>query len=123
LHYGGSGAPAEEDLDAVVRDGESGLEVVVVRRVAGGYAALDGTRLGVHGKAVEDQVVERLLGGSVRLPLTLSKAAGGLEALPGWAGHPWLRYARALVLEDGWADLGGCRVSYVDDEGLVVQTP
>jgi hypothetical protein len=27
------------------------------------------------------------------------------------------------VLEEGWADLGGCRVSYADVEGLVVQTP
>ena len=68
LHYAGSRVHAEEELDAVVRDGQRSLEVVVVRRVADGYAAVDGTRLWVHGEAVQESVVERLLGGTVRLP-------------------------------------------------------
>ncbi|MEU2440194.1 CRISPR-associated helicase Cas3' [Streptomyces rubradiris] len=121
LHYGGSSAVAEEDLDAVVRDGARSVEVVIVRRVTGGYTAWDGTRLGVHGEAPDEAVEERLLGGSVRLPVRLSAEAEQLKPLPGWADHPWLRYAPALVLEDGWADLGGARVSYDDLEGLLVK--
>ncbi|QHA02070.1 CRISPR-associated helicase Cas3' [Streptomyces broussonetiae] len=121
LHYAGSTAVGEEDLDAVVRDGDRGAEVVLVHRVAGGYTALDGTRLGVYGEVLDDAVVERLLGGSVRLPVGLSGETGGLRALPGWVDHPWLRHARALVFEGGWAELGGSRVSYDDAEGLVVK--
>ncbi|MGV9758566.1 CRISPR-associated helicase Cas3' [Streptomyces tricolor] len=121
LHYGGSSAVGEEDLDAVVRDGDRGVEVVIVHRVTGGYTAWEGSRLGVHGEVLDEAVVERLLGGCVRLPLGLSEEAGQLRPLPGWAGHPWLRYAAALVLEDGWADLGGARVSYDDAEGLLVK--
>ncbi|MGW6926506.1 CRISPR-associated helicase Cas3' [Streptomyces sp. NPDC054950] len=121
LHYAGSRVHAEEDLDAVVRDGERSLEAVIVRRVAGGYTAVDGTRLGVHGEVLDDVVVERLLGGTVRLPARLAEDASRLlEGLPGWAGHPWLGFARALVLEEsGWAVLGGHRVSYDAELGLV----
>ncbi|UXY25183.1 CRISPR-associated helicase Cas3' [Streptomyces sp. HUAS TT20] len=123
LHYAGSRAHSEEDLDAVVRDGTRSVEAVVVRRVAGGYTALDGTRLGVHGEVADEVVVERLLGGTVRLPARLSEDADrSLTVLPGWASHPWLRYARALVLEpDGWAVVGGQRVGYDEVLGLVVE--
>ncbi|WUD70252.1 CRISPR-associated helicase Cas3' [Streptomyces sp. NBC_00510] len=122
LHYGSNRAHTEEELDAVVRDGESSVEVVIVRRDPAGYAALDGTRLGPHGEALDDAVVERALGGTVRLPARLTEAAvKELSALPGWSGHPWLRYARALVLEEGTAVLGGDRVSYDEVAGLVVQ--
>ncbi|MFE3413114.1 CRISPR-associated helicase Cas3' [Streptomyces mirabilis] len=123
LHYAGSRAHAEEELDAVVRDGERSLEAVVVRRIAGGYTAVDGTRLGTHGEAVDEPVVERLLGGTVRLPARLAEEAErALTALPGWEAHPWLRYARALVLgEDGWAVVGGQRVGYDGVLGLVVE--
>jgi CRISPR-associated endonuclease/helicase Cas3 len=121
LHYGGSSAAAEEELDAVVRDGDRGAEVIIVHRAAGRYTALDGTRLGVHGEVLDDEVVERLLGGSVRLPLGLSQDADRLSALPAWADHPWLRYARALILEDGSAQLGGNRVTYEQDMGLLVE--
>lgn len=121
LHYAGSRAHAEEELDAVVRDGQRSVEVVIVRRTASGYAAADGTRLGTHGEALDELVVERLLGGLVRLPARLTEAAErGLAALPGWDAHPWLRYACALVLEeDGWAVLGEERVGYDPVLGLV----
>ncbi|MEU9983544.1 CRISPR-associated helicase Cas3' [Streptomyces sp. NPDC050856] len=126
LHYAGSRAASEEDLDAVVRDGERSVEAVIVRRSAGGYRAVDGTWIGVHGEVDDETVVDRLLGGTVRLPARLTEAAeakqAGLAPLPGWAGHPWLRYARALVLEeDGAAVLGADRVSYDDTLGLVVE--
>ncbi|QTT78095.1 CRISPR-associated helicase/endonuclease Cas3 [Streptomyces mobaraensis NBRC 13819 = DSM 40847] len=121
LHYAGAATPKEEDLDAVVRDGELGVEVVLVHRLANGYTALDGTRLGAHGEAPDESVVERLLGGSVRLPGRLSEEAEKtLGALPGWAGDPWLRYARALVLDDGAAILGTNRLSYEPEIGLLV---
>lgn len=121
LHYAGSRAHGEEELDAVVRDGERSLEVVIVRRVPGGYTAVDGTRLGAHGEALDEPVVERLLGGTVRLPARLTEEADRLlTALPGWEAHPWLRFARALVLEeDGWAVVGAQRVTYDAVLGLV----
>ncbi|WP_406516344.1 CRISPR-associated helicase Cas3' [Streptomyces sp. NBC_00873] len=120
LHYAASTAGSEEDLDAVVRDGDRGVEVVLVHRAMGGFTALDGTRLGVHGEVLDEPVVERLLGGSVRLPVGLSEPGRLLQPLPGWADHPWLRYAHALVLEDGCAELGESRLSYDDALGLVV---
>ncbi|MER5769270.1 CRISPR-associated helicase Cas3' [Streptomyces sp. NPDC001985] len=124
LHYGGVHRVRKEaDLDAVVRDGKRSVEVVVVRRVRGGYAAIGGGRLGVQGEAGEAEVVERVLDGLVRLPLGLTEVAEReLRPLPGWAGDPWLRYARALVLEeDGWAVLGSSRVGYDAVMGLVVE--
>jgi CRISPR-associated endonuclease/helicase Cas3 len=122
LHYGGDSTASEEDLDAVVRDGDRGVEVVLVHRVPGGYTALDGTRLGVQGEVLDDPVVERLLGGSVRLPAGLVEDEARLSGLSGWVDHPWLRHARALVLEEGWAQLDGWRVSYHSELGLVVES-
>ncbi|MFJ4536588.1 CRISPR-associated helicase Cas3' [Streptomyces tibetensis] len=123
LHYAGSRAASEEQLDAVVRDGDPTVEVVVIRRSSGGYRAVDGTWLGVHGEVDEDEVTDRLMGGTVRLPPRLTDAAQAeLRPLPGWAGRPWLRYRSALVLEeDGSRLLGTDRVSYDDVLGLVVE--
>ncbi|MFB9388519.1 CRISPR-associated helicase Cas3' [Streptomyces coeruleoprunus] len=126
LHYAGSRAASEEDLDAVVRDGQRSVEAVIVRRSAGGYRAIDGTWIGVHGEVDDETVVGRLLGGTVRLPGRLTEAAEaketGLVPLPGWVGHPWLRYARALVLDEGGtAVLGEDQISYDDVLGLVVE--
>lgn len=120
LHSDGSKVHDEEQLAAVVRDGEQGVEAVVVHRTAHGYTAFDGTRLGVHGDALDEDVVERLLGGTVRLPPRLSKDAESLAPLPGWSSHPWLRHARALVMEDGWALVRETRVAYDGVLGLVV---
>ncbi|MCX4657354.1 CRISPR-associated helicase Cas3' [Streptomyces microflavus] len=123
LHYAGSRAASEEELDAVVRDGESTVEVVIVRRVPGGYRAVDGTWLGVHGEVDDDAVTDRLMGGTLRLPAALTEAArAGLRPLPGWSGRPWLQYLPALVLEqEGATLLGKDRVLYDDDLGLVVE--
>ncbi|WP_455757988.1 CRISPR-associated helicase Cas3' [Streptomyces griseofuscus] len=123
LHYAGGGAASEEELDAVVRDGDPSVEVVVVRRVSGGYRAVDGTWLGVHGEVDDDEVTDRLMGGVLRLPSRLTDAAlAELSPLPGWAGMPWLRHRLALVLEEGGTRLlGAARVSYDGDLGLVVE--
>ncbi|MEU3281427.1 CRISPR-associated helicase Cas3' [Streptomyces antibioticus] len=123
LHYAGSRAVTQEQLDAVVRDGDPTVEAVIVRRVPGGYRACDGTWLGVHGEVDDDEVTDRLLGGTLRLPARLTAAAQAeLRPLPGWVDRPWLKYRLALVLEDdGTALLGADRVSYDDVLGLVVQ--
>ncbi|MFF8939272.1 CRISPR-associated helicase Cas3' [Streptomyces paradoxus] len=123
LHYAGSRAASEEQLDAVVRDGDPTVEVVVIRRSSGGYRAVDGTWLGVHGEVDDDEVTDRLMGGTVRLPSRLTEAAQAeLGPLAGWAGRPWLRYRSALVLEeDGTRLLGTDRVSYDDVLGLVIE--
>ncbi|WP_330323362.1 CRISPR-associated helicase Cas3' [Streptomyces anulatus] len=123
LHYAGSRAATEEELDAVVRDGESTVEVVIVRRVPGGYRTVDGTWLGVHGEVDDDEVTDWLMGGTLRLPSSLTEAARtGLRPLPGWSGRPWLQYLPALVLEqEGATLLGKQRVSYDGDLGLVVE--
>ncbi|MER6408878.1 CRISPR-associated helicase Cas3' [Streptomyces viridosporus] len=123
LHYAGSRAATQEQLDAVVRDGEPTVEAVIVRRVPGGYRAYDGTWLGVHGEVDDDEVTDRLLGGTIRLPARLTAAAQAeLRPLPGWVDRPWLKYRLALVLEDdGTALLGADRVSYDDVLGLIVE--
>ncbi|WP_318036743.1 CRISPR-associated helicase Cas3' [Streptomyces chengmaiensis] len=123
LHYAGSRAATEEQLDAVVRDGEVTVEAVIVRRVPGGYRAHDGTWLGVHGEVDDDEVTDRLMGGTVRLPPGLTDAAQAeLGPLPGWAGRPWLQHRSALVLEEGGTRLLGTDlVSYDDVLGLVVE--
>ncbi|MYS56863.1 CRISPR-associated helicase/endonuclease Cas3, partial [Streptomyces sp. SID6013] len=111
-----------EQLDAVVRDGDPSVEVVIVRRTSGGYRGIDGSWLGVHGEVDDDEVTDRLMGGTVRLPPGLTDAARAeLSPLPGWAGRPWLQYRLALVLEeDGTRLLGTDRVSYHDVLGLVI---
>ncbi|MGW7821873.1 CRISPR-associated helicase Cas3' [Streptomyces puniciscabiei] len=123
LHYAGSLAASEDQLDAVVRDGDPSVEVIIVRRSGGGYRAVDGTWLGVHGEVDDDEVTDRLIGGTVRLPPRLTDAARAeLSPLAGWAGRPWLRYRLALVLEDdGARQLGADRVSYDDVLGLVIE--
>ncbi|CAM5646909.1 hypothetical protein STENM327S_06143 [Streptomyces tendae] len=94
--------------DAVVRDGDPSVEVVIVRRASGGYRGIDGTWLGVHGEADDDEVTDRLMGGTVRLPPGLNDAARTeLSPLPGWAGRPWLQYRLALVLEEDGTRLLG----------------
>ncbi|KPI15686.1 CRISPR-associated helicase Cas3 [Actinobacteria bacterium OK074] len=122
LHYGEARIGEEGDLDAVVRDGDDQVEVVIVRQLPSGYAALDGTRIGVHGEALDADVVESVLGGITRLPLDLTSAAkSDLAALPGWSGDPWLKHALALVLdESGNTQLGDFRVRYDDELGLCV---
>ncbi|MER5996894.1 hypothetical protein [Streptomyces viridosporus] len=121
--YAGSRAATQEQLDAVVRDGEPTVEAVIVRRSPGGYRAYDGTWLGVHGEGDDDEVTDRLLGGTIRLTARLTAAAQAeLRPLPGWVDRPWLKYRLALVLEDdGTALLGADRVSYDDVLGLVVE--
>ncbi|WP_344164562.1 CRISPR-associated helicase Cas3' [Nocardiopsis rhodophaea] len=121
LHFTGISAREEQDLQALVRDGQSSLEAVIVRRVSGGYTALSGEPIGVHAEATE-YAREAVLGGLTRLPAQLTEAARELAPLDGWRDDPWLRHFPAMVLEeDGWAHLGDYRVGYDSELGLIVR--
>ncbi|MGW9283226.1 CRISPR-associated helicase Cas3' [Streptomyces diastaticus] len=115
---------AEGGLDGVVRDGEMGEEVVLVVREGEGEVVrtLSGRALSVNGD-VADELIDDVLAGTVRLPGgPASSAAAVLGPLPGWVGHPRLRYARALVVDGlGWGELGEHRVHYDDVLGLTVE--
>ncbi|GAA2127278.1 CRISPR-associated helicase Cas3' [Actinomadura napierensis] len=125
LHRGGmSEGLSEERHQAVVRDGDRSVEVVLVRRDDRAYRALSGRSLGTQGEASRD-VLEDVLGGTVRLPAKLTEAAEvDLGPLGGWRDHPWLRYSRALPLDaSGAARLGEHTLRYDPSLGLVVTGP
>lgn len=116
------GRSNEERFEALVRDGEPSVEVVIVRRLSGGYYAWDGaTPLGVNGEVLTG-ALDTVLGGVTRLPAKLSEQAEStLAPLSGWLDDPWLRRSRALVLDEhGQRKLGGSTVRYDDAEGLIV---
>jgi len=122
--------PTEERVAAVVRDGDESVEVILVRRdPSGGYLSLAGRRLGVTGEATvaDDTLLEQVVGDTVRLPANPSLTTAAireLTPLPGWRGDPWLRRARALVLDESLsATLGDHRLVYSDDAGLSHEQP
>lgn len=123
LHTGGSRS-SDVETQVRVRDGDSSIEVVLLREHEDGtYLALDGTRLGPHGEQRWDDPLI-VLGGTVRLPAhppAVTAAASGLKTLPAWQDHPWLRYARVLCLDSaGCAELEGWVVRYDTRLGLQV---
>ncbi|MGP3947186.1 CRISPR-associated helicase Cas3' [Streptomyces sp. 7N604] len=122
LHFGGMQNGLDEAaFQAMVRDGEKSTEVVLLSRDERGYRSLGGRWLGVNGEVSTD-LVEHVLGTTVRLPTALTEAAEAeLRPLDAWQDHPWLRYSRALVLDERHsAQLGGCTVRYDKQLGLVV---
>ncbi|MFI6367972.1 CRISPR-associated helicase Cas3' [Nocardia sp. NPDC050630] len=120
LHRGSGSYVSDEDVR--LRDGEEGIEVVLVRGDDRGFRSENKHRLGPNGE-VTDEVLDDVLGGTLRLPPKLREAAlESLRPLDGWRDHPWLRYGRALVLDgDGRGIVGDCRVRYGDSLGLVVE--
>lgn len=124
LHYGAApGSLAEEKLQAVVRDGDRSVEVILVRGDDRGYRTLDGRWLGVNGEALSEELLEEVLGATVRLPAKLTDAAEReLEPLDGWRSHPWLKRSLALVLDANTAGtLGDYQVRYDRELGLVME--
>jgi CRISPR-associated endonuclease/helicase Cas3 len=111
---------------APVRDGEMGLEVVLVRAGAEGapYRTLAGRTLTVNGDVAEE-MLDDVLAGTVRLPSQCTEdAVKELRPLPGWMAHPRLRYTPALVLGDnGRARVGSYLLSYDGELGLSVDQP
>ena len=95
LHYGAAtGSLAEDKLQAVVRDGDRSVEVILVRGDDRGYRTLGGRWLGVNGEALSEELLEEVLGATVRLPAKLSELAErDLSPLDGWRDHPWLKRA------------------------------
>ncbi|MFE2494142.1 CRISPR-associated helicase Cas3' [Streptomyces scopuliridis] len=121
LHYSSvPGAGRDTDLDAVVRDGEASTEVIVVIQDGETYRTLSGRALTVNGD-VPDELLEEVLGGTVRLPPRYTAAAAlELAPLPGWLGHPRLGYSPALVVDSGRGTVLADRVvRYEKDLGLV----
>ncbi|MEU2687193.1 CRISPR-associated helicase Cas3' [Streptomyces hygroscopicus] len=121
LHYVAvPGGGRDTDLDAVVRDGEPSLEVIAVLQDGERYRTLTGRALTCNGD-VPDDLLDEVLAGTVRLPASYTKeAAGQLTPLPGWLGHPRLRYAQALVLDaQRSVVVGDRRLRYDQDLGLV----
>ncbi|GLW58649.1 CRISPR-associated helicase/endonuclease Cas3 [Kitasatospora phosalacinea] len=122
LHYGGRGVLRDGQMEALVRDGDPSVEVLLVRRTDGGYRAMTGRALGPNGETAAE-LLDDVLTGTVRLPTALTAAVEqhALGPLPGWRDHPWLRYGKALELdEQDEARLGGCKIRYDDRLGLVV---
>jgi CRISPR-associated endonuclease/helicase Cas3 len=122
LHYGGTrGGLNDEQFQALVRDGDPSVEVVLVVGDNRGFRTLGGRRLGINGEASEE-LLDEVLTATVRLPSKLTAVAErDLAPLDGWRGHPWLRYSRALVVDgQRCAALGEYTVRYDDDLGLVV---
>ncbi|MER5621600.1 CRISPR-associated helicase Cas3' [Streptosporangium sp. NPDC002544] len=124
LHYGAAhGSVAEEKLQAVVRDGDRSLEVVLIRRDDRGYRTLAGRWLGVNGEALSEDLLEEVLGATVRLPAKLTDPAEReLSPLDGWRDHPWLKRTRALILHaESASPLGDYALRYDERLGLVVE--
>ncbi|WP_331744422.1 CRISPR-associated helicase Cas3' [Kitasatospora sp. NBC_01300] len=121
LHYGAHGTLAEGQFEALVRDGDRSVEVVLVRRTGEDFHAMTGRKLGPNG-TVAAEMVDDVLSGTVRLPTKLTNVAEqALGPLSGWRDHPWLRYSLALELDEhGAAALGDFRLRYDDLLGLVV---
>ncbi|WP_153345321.1 CRISPR-associated helicase Cas3' [Nocardia aurantia] len=120
LHRG-SGTYVSDD-DVRVRDGEEGIEVVLIRRDEHGFRSENRHQLGSHGE-VADEVLDHVLGGTLRLPTKLRGAANAsLRPLDGWRDDPWLRYSRALIVDgDGRGPVGDYRIRYDQLLGLVIE--
>ncbi|RCG23923.1 CRISPR-associated helicase Cas3' [Streptomyces reniochalinae] len=121
LHYGGASAgSSEERLQAAVRDGEESVEVILVARNAEGetFRTLRGRSLSINGD-VAPELLDEVLGSTVRLPSKFTGDALALTPLPAWHGHPWLGRSRALVLDGARrARLGTAALRYDDLLGL-----
>ncbi|GIF04426.1 CRISPR-associated helicase Cas3' [Actinoplanes siamensis] len=115
----------EDTVQALVRDGEDSVEVILVRRTEEGRFTLDGRWLGTADTRVSDpEVTEALLRSSLRLPTRLTKSAiEELRPLVESGGDPWLCRTRVLDLDqDRRAVVGGRRLRYDRQLGLRDET-
>lgn len=128
LNSGAARASRDEQLNAVVRDGERSVEVMLIRRGSGGEElTLSGLRISDGGALVaDDAVLEEAFASVVRLPAGATKGRSPediLAALPipdAWRGHEYLRFLNPLVLDDdGEGEVLGRRFRYDQRLGLV----
>jgi CRISPR-associated endonuclease/helicase Cas3 len=124
LHVGATQVTSvdPEPESVVIRDGERSVEVVLVRQDDRGYSTWTGQPLGPNRDASRD-FVDDVAAGLLRLPArkSITDAALKLGPLPGWVKHPWLGWARALVLDkDESTVLGGRVLRYDDELGLMM---
>jgi hypothetical protein len=117
---------AESNGQATVRDGQQGIEVIVVRKAAKGYALLDGTPLPLT--TPDDELGKRMARNRLTLPNHLSRDEHitALEEIakkmPLWQKSDWLRGELFLVLDgDDEGELCGYRVEYSEVYGLKVE--
>src|SRR5437868_3710007 len=121
VHYGATKQElGDERVQALVRDGEPSIEVVLVQRDDKGYQTLQGQRLGINGDVSTD-LVDDGLGGTVWLPSFLTDAAQQeLGPLDGWRDDPWPRHSRGLVVSpSGDAVINDVQLRYDEVLGLV----
>lgn len=118
----------DEQLNAIVRDGERSVEALLIRRDTDGTElTLSGRRLSDGGAVIDDvNALSEAIASVVRLPAGATKGRSDAEidaALPipdAWRGHAWLRFMRALVLDDAHeADVFKHRFRYDQRLGLV----
>lgn len=119
---------------ASVRDGDDGLEVLVVRREGGEIRTMPGVlrEEGVQIPAIgspDPQVAKEIATSSVRLPAAMTgpwaidRVIADLEThgFPNWQQSGWLRGQLVLVLdEDLTAEVAEFRLGYDHDLGLTV---
>lgn len=115
----------DSGLTALVQDRDPGVEAVLLMRDGRRYRTLSGSVLAEDGSFPDEEWVNDVLAGTVRLPA--SCGAGAAEALhvpPAWDKHPWLGRSRVLVLEaDGTAVLSGRLLRFDIVLGLVDNGP
>lgn len=120
--HGGEGLGAEVEAGVQVRDGEMGVEVLLVQEDAHGWRTVEGLALGPTGEAGRGR--RDVLGSITRLPTfdrELGAAIRELTPLPGWNGDPWLGDVPALCFDRaGRTELAGRAVTYDDDCGVTI---
>ena len=112
----------EDAVNALVRDGEDSVEVILIRSRGEGRYTLHGEWLGSADTRVSDpEITQALLRSSLRLPARLTHSAiKELQPLIENGGDPWLCRTRVLELDsESRVVLGTERLRYDDDLGLV----
>jgi len=128
-------APTEEEGrgGATVRDGDDGVEVIVVMRDEAGLRPPPGLYWPLdlplpEQTAPPDRVARKLLGATVKLPARMCRhwlvddVLAALRPPRGWTRSPWLNDLPVLVLDvAGAATVAGFQVTYDEWAGLRVE--
>lgn len=124
LHERNVAEAKDEEVSAVVRDGDTSIEVLLIKRHGEKLQTLTGRPLGPNGEAISaPDVLEEVLGSSVRLPARESQDLQGLlEPFQGWLGDSWVGKTPVLVLnETNSANVGRWIIHYDHTLGLMTE--